>query len=86
MASVQEQIEAIKEREAQLKARRQKLQAQAGAKERKERERRLYLLGLTLEAAKARGDVSEEHLGAWLDKAITRDWDREFLGLKVEPK
>ena len=82
MASIEEQIEAIKEREAQLKARRQKLAAKISAKDRKERERRLYLYGLALEAAKTRGDLSEEQLGSWLDQAITRDWDREFLGLK----
>ena len=81
MASLEEQIAAIKEREAQLKARRQKLTARIDAKERKERERRLYLYGLTLEAARTRGDLSEEQLKTWLDQAITRDWDREFLGL-----
>jgi predicted exporter len=82
MVSIEEQIAAIKEREAQLKARRQKLTAKIGAKERKERERRLYLYGLALEAARNRGDLQEEQLVAWLDQAIIRDWDREFLGLK----
>ena len=84
MASIEEQIAAIKEREAQLKARRQKLAAKIGAKERKERERRLYLYGLALEAARTRGDLQDDQLGTWLDQAITREWDREFLGLKAK--
>ena len=81
MATVQEKITALKEKEAQLKAQRQVLQAREAKAARKNRERRQFLLGLAVEAAVVRGELSREQLQAWLDKGITRSWDREFLGL-----
>ena len=81
MASVKDQIASIKEKEAQLRARRQKLQAVEEKKGRKERERRVFLLGMAVEAAQNRGEVTEDQVARWLEVGVTRAWDREFLGL-----
>ncbi len=81
MVSVKDQIEALREKEAQIKARRQKLQSEEEKKARKDRERRVFLIGMAVEAAKGRGEVSEDQVAAWVEKGITRAWDREFLGL-----
>lgn len=81
MANIQARIEALKEKEAQLKARRQNLQAREQAKGRKDRERRIFLLGMALESAQTRGEVTEDQLNRWLEISTTRAWDREFLGL-----
>lgn len=81
MAKVQDQIAALREKEAQLKARRQLLEAKEQTKARKDRERKIFLLGMALEAAKSRGEITEEQIAKWLDKGVTRAWDREFLGL-----
>jgi multidrug efflux pump subunit AcrA (membrane-fusion protein) len=86
MASIQEQIEALREKEAQLKARRQKLQATEEKAARKDRERRIFLIGAAIEAAVKRGEVTEAQVSKWLETGITRDWDREFLGLVKRPK
>lgn len=81
MASVQEQIDAIRQKEAQLKAQRQKLEADERKKTRKDRERRSFLLGMAIEEAIKRGEITEDQVSKWLDQGITRAWDREFLGL-----
>jgi hypothetical protein len=36
---------------------------------------------MAIEAAKGRGEVTDEQISKWLDKGVTRAWDREFLGL-----
>lgn len=81
MPKVQDQIAALREKEAQLKARRQLLEAKEQTKARKDRERRIFLIGMAIEAAKGRGEVTDEQISKWLDKGVTRAWDREFLGL-----
>lgn len=81
MPKVQDQIAALREKEAQLKARRQLLEAKEQTKARKDRERRIFLVGMAIEAAKGRGEVTDEQISNWLDKGVTRAWDREFLGL-----
>ena len=78
---IADQIAALKDKEAQLKARRQKLQAAEDKKARKDRERRVFLLGMAVEAAKKRGEVTEDQVTRWIEVGITRTWDREFLGL-----
>lgn len=81
MPKVKDQIAALREKEAQLKARRQLLEAKEQTKARKDRERRIFLIGMAIEAAKGRGEVTDEQIAKWLDKGVTRAWDREFLGL-----
>ena len=84
MPNLQEQIEAIRQKEATLKARRQNLQAREDSKARKDRERRLFLLGIALESAQTRGEVTEDQVHRWLEISTTRAWDREFLGLSIK--
>jgi DNA-binding transcriptional regulator YbjK len=81
MVKIQDQIAALREKEAQLKARRQLLEAKEQTKARKDRERKIFLLGMALEAAKGRGEITEELITNWLDKGVSRACDREFLGL-----
>jgi hypothetical protein len=84
MPKVQDQITILREKEAQLKARRQLLEAKEQTKVRKDRERRIFLIGMAVEAAQSRGEVTEAQVNRWLEISTTRAWDREFLGLPTK--
>lgn len=85
MATVEEQIKAAEERLKQLKAKAQKIEAQKKAKvskqERANDTRRKILLGaLVLDGMNRDADTKTRWL-VKLEKALSRDADRELFGL-----
>lgn len=80
----QSQLERIKQQEAQLRARRQKLEAAEKTRERKKDLRRKILFGAHgLEQLK-RGNPAAKELEAGLTHYLTRDGDRALF--ELEPK
>ena len=80
------QLEKLKVREAQIKARIQSLEAADKTRERKKDLRRKILLGAyVLQQLKA-GDSRAEAFRAELDGYLTRDQDRALFGLEALPK
>lgn len=60
MATVEERIEKLKKRQAELKAQEKKLLAQQSQKERKERTKRLIEIGATVESVLGRPITKDE--------------------------
>ena len=74
---------ANRRREAQLRARRQRLVSAERSRERKLRTRRLILMGTYVESVAERDPAAKERLVKGLDRFLTRARDRELFGLEL---
>ena len=77
-----EQLEALKQREAQLKAKIAKIEARKVSKERKEDTRLKVLVGAALLADAKLHTATENFLRAVLPRAVVAPRDRDFLKAK----
>ena len=66
---------------AKLAAREQAIKARLASKERKIRNRRISIIGATMEAHAQHDAEFADYLWTVLKNRVTRDADREFLGL-----
>ena len=73
---------ANRRREAQLRARRQRLVSAERVRERKLRTRRLILMGTYVESVAERDEAAKERLLKGLDRFLSRPGDRELFGLE----
>jgi len=82
---LEERIETLRERLDQLKTRQARIEARkralASRRARKDDTRRKILAGAILLAKVESGDFDARMFRRWLDKALTREDDRELFGL-----
>jgi len=86
MASRDEKLKKLEERQNQLRAQIQKLKAREATEDRKRDTRRKVVLGAVLLEMVKSGEWSEEKLKGLLERKLTRPRDRELFGLSLEPQ
>lgn len=84
MATREEKLKKLEERQDQLRAQIQKLKAREATEERKRDTRRKVVLGAVLLEMVKSGEWSEEKLRGLLDRKLTRPRDRELFDLALE--
>lgn len=85
MATREEKLKKLEERQAQLRTQIQKLRAKESTEDRKRDTRRKIVLGAVLLEMVKSGDWSKEKLHNLLERKLTRPRDRELFGLALEP-
>jgi large subunit ribosomal protein L7/L12 len=89
MAKIDDQIETLQERLAQLKLRQQRLEARKRSRdaqrERKAETRRKFLVGGVVLDKVRNGEFDQAELRAWLDRELTRKDDRALFDLPPGP-
>ena len=77
----EERIEVLRQKKAQLEARLSELQNAKTKEERKLDAKRKIIIGACIQDRIQRGLVSEAELAEWLNPFVTRQYERELLGL-----
>jgi large subunit ribosomal protein L7/L12 len=85
MATKDEKIKALEQKQAQIKARIQALKARDTAQERKDDTRRKILVGGVVLKLVKNGSITESQLAAWLDSNLNTERDRALFGLAAKP-
>lgn len=78
IAQLEEKLRQLKERQQAVDARRRVLESR---RERKADTRRKILVGAIVLAKVDRGEIAQAELRAWLDRALTREDDRQLFQL-----
>ena len=78
-----ESIQKLEQKKRALEIKLKALKTQQRREERKKDARRKILVGSALVAAVEAGRVSEALFGQIIDEFVTKEKDREFLGLRV---
>lgn len=86
MATRTERIEALKQKAAQARAQVQKLEALEAKSERRQNERKKYVLGAAVVAAIQKGVIEESAMLALVDQFNKRNNDRALFGLPSLPE
>ena len=86
MASRDEKLKKLEERQNQLRAQIQKLKSKESTEERKRDTRRKVVLGAVLLEMVKSGEWSEDKLKNLLNRKLTRPRDRELFSLSLEPQ
>lgn len=84
--TIKDQLDSLKKKEEQIKAKIQRLKAREDSAERKKDTRRKIIIGGAILAAVKSGEWSQEQLLSLLDKKVAAEKDRELFGLDLEPK
>ena len=77
----EQQLKRLEEAQAKLVARKKAVQARLRSKDRKIRNRRIAIIGAVLEANAEHDIEFHDYMWTVLKNRVTRDADREFLGL-----
>lgn len=77
----EQKLAELNEAKAKLAARERAIKARLASKERKVRNRRISIIGATVEAHAQHDAQFADYLWTILKNRVTRDADREFLGL-----
>jgi hypothetical protein len=85
MATKEERLKALEQKQAQIKAQIQALKARDTDKERKDDTRRKVLLGGVVLRLVKDGRLQQAQVTGWLDDALTADRDRALFGLAGKP-
>jgi len=85
----EQRLKRLEEAQAKLAARKRAVQARLQSKNRKTRNRRISIIGAVVEAHAQHDAQFADYLWTILKNRVTREADREFLGLpplKTPPK
>jgi len=77
----EQQLKRLEEAQAKLAARKKAVQARLRSKDRKIRNRRISIIGAVVEAHAQHDAQFADYLWTILKNRVTRDADRDFLGL-----
>lgn len=77
----EQQLKRLEEAQTKLAARKRAVQARLQSKDRKIRNRRIAIIGAVIEAHAERDEQFHDYIWTILKNRVTRDADREFLGL-----
>jgi septal ring factor EnvC (AmiA/AmiB activator) len=86
MASRDEKLKKLEERQSQLKSQIQKLRTKEATEDRKRDTRRKVVLGAVLMEMVKSGEWTDDKLRGLLDRKLTRPRDRELFDLAPEPQ
>lgn len=79
--SDEEKLEQLQQTKAKLAEREKAIKSRLASKERKARNRRIAIIGAVVEAHAEHDPEFHDYLWTVLKNRVTRDADREFLGL-----
>jgi len=85
MATKDEKIKALEQKQAQIKARIQALKARDTAQERKDDTRRKVLIGGVVLKLVKEGGLQQTQINQWLDANLNTERDRALFGLAAKP-
>jgi hypothetical protein len=85
MATKEERLKTLEQKQAQIRAQIQALKARDTAKERKEDTRRKVLLGSVVLKLVKDGKLQQGQINQWLDESLSTERDRALFGLAVRP-
>lgn len=84
MATKEERLKALEQKQAQIKAQIQALKARDTAQERKNDTRRKVLIGSVVQKMVKDGKLQQEQVDKWLADGLTADRDRALFGMAAK--